>query len=105
GDIPLDRPLGEMSGGQKTRAGLAALLITKPDLLVLDEPTNHLDQDALRWLEAFLRDYPGAMLIASHDRAFLDATATSILFIDDVKRSVSAYAGNYSDFISQKRHE
>ena len=105
GDLPMERPLGEMSGGQKTRAGLAALLITRPDLLVLDEPTNNLDQDALGWLSAFLRDYHGAMLIVSHDRAFLDEVATSILFIDDDKLAVSRYAGNYSSFIEQKRHE
>lgn len=105
GDLPMDRPLGEMSGGQKTRAGLAALLVTRPDLLVLDEPTNHLDQDALQWLAAFLRDYQGAMLVVSHDRAFLDEIATSILFVDDENRSVSRYAGNYSDFIARKRHE
>jgi ATP-binding cassette subfamily F protein 3 len=104
-DMAMDRPLTALSGGQKTRAGLAALLIVRPDLLILDEPTNHLDQDALQWLASFLVDYAGAMLIVSHDRAFLDTIATTILALDDHERSLTEYAGNYSDFIAAKRHE
>lgn len=104
-DVPMSRPLGGLSGGQKTRAGLAALLITRPDILILDEPTNHLDQEALRWLGEFLCSYPGAMLIVSHDRAFLDRVATIILALDDEKKTVTAYAGNFSDFIAARRHE
>lgn len=103
--IPHDRPLASLSGGQKTRAGLAALLVTRPDLLVLDEPTNHLDAEALEWLASHLRSWPGAMLVVSHDRAFLDGVATSILAIDDLARTVSAYPGNYSAFIAQKQRE
>jgi ATP-binding cassette, subfamily F, member 3 len=104
-DIPMERPLASLSGGQKTRAGLAALLITRPDLLVLDEPTNHLDADALEWLASFLKGYTGAMVIVSHDRAFLDEIATEILFIDMDSRSVAIYPGNYTDFLATKRHE
>ncbi len=104
-DIPHHRPLASLSGGQKTRAGLAALLVTRPDVLVLDEPTNHLDADALDWLASYLRSWPGAMLIVSHDRAFLDGVATSILAIDDIAKSVTPYTGNYSDFIAAKQRE
>lgn len=105
GGIRMDRPLASLSGGQKTRAGLAALLITRPDLLLLDEPTNHLDVDALDWLAEFLQEYPGAMVIVSHDRAFLDELVTEILFIDTDRRSVTTYAGNYSDFLAARRQE
>lgn len=104
-DVPHERPLASLSGGQKTRAGLAALLLNRPDLLVLDEPTNHLDAEALGWLAAYLRQWPGAMLVVSHDRAFLDGVVTSILAIDDVGKSVAVYAGNYSDFIATKQRE
>ncbi len=104
-DIPHGRSLSSLSGGQKTRAGLAALLVTSPDLLVLDEPTNHLDAAALDWLASYLSSWSGAMLIVSHDRAFLDSVATSILAIDDITKSVAAYSGNYSDFIAAKQRE
>jgi ATP-binding cassette, subfamily F, member 3 len=104
-DVPMERTLASLSGGQKTRAGLAALLITRPDLLVLDEPTNHLDADALEWLASFLKGYTGAMVIVSHDRAFLDAIATEILFIDRDSCSATLYPGNYSHFLATKRHE
>ena len=83
-DVDQDRPVRALSGGQKTRLGLARLLLTEPDLLLLDEPTNHLDISALAWLEEYLADYPGAVLIISHDRAFLDRTVTRILALDDV---------------------
>lgn len=104
-DVQMDRPLSTLSGGQKTRAGLAGLLVTRPDILMLDEPTNHLDADALAWLSSFLADYPGAMLIVSHDRAFLDEVATAILALDDREKTVTRYAGNYSDFIAAREHE
>ena len=104
-DVQMDRQLSTLSGGQKTRAGLAGLLVTRPDILVLDEPTNHLDEDALAWLSTFLKDYAGAMLIVSHDRAFLDDVATAILALDDREKAVTRYAGNYSDFIAAKEHE
>jgi ATP-binding cassette, subfamily F, member 3 len=104
-DVQMDRPLSTLSGGQKTRAGLAGLLVTRPDILMLDEPTNHLDADALAWLSSFLADYPGAILIVSHDRAFLDDVATAILALDDREKTITRYAGNYSDFIAAREHE
>ena len=105
GTVGYDRAVNELSGGQKTRAGLAALLASRPDLLILDEPTNHLDSSALDWLRDFLADYQGAFVIVSHDRSFLDETVTDILAIDPRAKSVRAYAGNYSDYTSQRQHE
>jgi ATP-binding cassette subfamily F protein 3 len=102
-DLPFTTPLAYLSGGQKTRAGLAALLGSKPSLLLLDEPSNHLDLDALGWLAQFLTGYPGAALIVSHDRAFLDTTITGILELDDRSHSITAYAGTYSDYRAAKQ--
>ncbi|MBA2776291.1 MAG: ABC-F family ATP-binding cassette domain-containing protein [Chloroflexia bacterium] len=103
-EIAMDTPLRQLSGGQKTRAGLAALLASRPDLLLLDEPTNHLDIDALDWLEQFLLAYPGAIVIVSHDRGFLDTVVTRILEIDPNTRSVAPFAGTFSDYASARRH-
>ncbi len=97
-DIPRHMPVAHLSGGQKTRLSLAGLLVRQPALLLLDEPTNHLDIDALTWLEAWLRDYEGAALVASHDRAFLDATTTRTLVIDPVQHTLRDFAGNYSAY-------
>lgn len=105
GEIALEREVAELSGGQKTRAGLAALLASRPDLLVLDEPTNHLDASALQWLQQFLFEYQGAFVIVSHDRAFLDATINEIVAIDPRTTSVRTYAGNYSDYIRTRDQE
>lgn len=98
--LDLSRPASTLSGGEKTRAGLAALLARKPDLLLLDEPTNHLDPDALDWLEKFVLDYPGAIVLVSHDRAFLDGVATEIFELDEAKLTI--YHGNYSAFLRAK---
>ena len=98
-------PVGRLSGGQKTRLGLAALLLSEPDLLLLDEPTNHLDVDALEWLENFLTSYPRAVLLVSHDRVLLDATVSRILYLDPETRSIHSYTGGYSDFADARAHE
>jgi ATP-binding cassette subfamily F protein 3 len=100
-----DTPVDILSGGQKTRLGLARLLLERPQLLLLDEPTNHLDIRALEWLEQFLGNYEGAILIVSHDRTFLDCTVSTILELDPVTHAVSAYPGNYTSYIETKQHE
>jgi ATP-binding cassette subfamily F protein 3 len=97
-DVEQTRPVRGLSGGQKTRLGLARLLLSEPDLMVLDEPTNHLDITALAWLEELLSDYNGAILLVSHDRAFLDRTVTSVLALDDVTHTLREYAGTYTDY-------
>lgn len=94
------KDVSKLSGGQKTRVALGKLLLTKPDIILLDEPTNHLDLDSIRWLETYLLNYPGAVLIVSHDRYFLDRIVTKIIEIDN--GNVSVFAGNYSDY-SQKK--
>jgi ATP-binding cassette subfamily F protein 3 len=95
-----DKPIQSLSGGQKTRLALAKLLLTKPDLLILDEPTNHLDIDTLSWLERYLQGYPGAILIVSHDRYFLDQVVN---FVYEVSRhKVKRFVGNYSSYLDEK---
>ncbi|WP_075620412.1 ABC-F family ATP-binding cassette domain-containing protein [Paenisporosarcina indica] len=95
-----DKPIQSLSGGQKTRLALAKLLLTKPDLLILDEPTNHLDIDTLSWLERYLQGYPGAILIVSHDRYFLDQVVN---FVYEVSRhKVKRFVGNYSAYLDEK---
>jgi macrolide transport system ATP-binding/permease protein len=102
GAIAGDRPVASLSGGEKARVGLAALLLQAPDLLLLDEPTNHLDFAALEWLEAFLQDFDGALLVVSHDRVFLNRTVQAIVEIDESSRAAKLYGGNY-DFFAQEK--
>ena len=90
------RPVNQLSGGQKTRALLAKLMLQEPGLLLLDEPTNHLDIEAVEWLEAALADFPGALVVAAHDRYFLDAVAQTVWEMDRGK--VETYSGNYSQY-------
>ncbi len=104
-DIPRELPVDRLSGGQKTRLGLAGLLIQQPQLLLLDEPTNHLDIDALDWLETWLNTYAGAVLIVSHDRAFLDATTTRTLVIDPETHTLRDFPGNYSFYVETVARE
>jgi ATP-binding cassette subfamily F protein 3 len=99
---PLDTPVKILSGGQKTRLALAGVLIAEPQLLILDEPTNHLDLDMLEWLENWMNGYPGAALIVSHDRTFLDRTVTGVLELDPQTHSTRSFSGNYSDYLEQK---
>ena len=89
-----------LSGGEKTKVGLATLLLQEPDLLLLDEPTNHLDLNAIEWLEGFLTEYEGAVLVVSHDRYFLDRTITKVLDLEGGELNV--YHGNYSHFVEEK---
>lgn len=101
----LDTPIGHLSGGQKTRLGLASLLVNNPQLLILDEPTNHLDIRALEWLEDWLLNFDGGVLIVSHDRTFLDATVTSIVALDDQTHTAKIYHGNYRDYAHTVKSE
>ena len=103
--LPRETPIGHLSGGQKTRLALAGVLLDDPQLLLLDEPTNHLDVDMLRWLEGWLANFRGAVLVVSHDRAFLDRCVSRILELDPAAHKVNAYAGNYSDYLDQKEAE
>lgn len=98
-----NREIACFSGGEKTRASLARLLVREPDLLLLDEPTNHLDLDALDWLENFLRNYRGAVLVISHDRYFLDQVTTRTLELNH--HQLKSYNGNYSRYIDLKTEQ
>lgn len=95
-----DKKIATLSGGQKTRVALGRLLLLKPDLIILDEPTNHLDLNSITWLETYLLNYKGAVLIVSHDRYFLDRIAGKIIEIDNTK--CTSFTGNYSDYAVKK---
>ena len=94
------RQIQTLSGGQKTRVALGKLLLLKPDLILLDEPTNHLDMDSIAWLETYLMNYKGAVLVVSHDRYFLDRIVTKIVEIDLAETTV--FSGNYTDYAAKK---
>lgn len=93
-------PINTLSGGQKTRVALGRLLLSKPDLILLDEPTNHLDMNSIAWLETFLLNYPGAVIIVAHDRYFLDKIVSKVVEIDHHKSIV--FLGNYTQFAAKK---
>ena len=99
-DYDYNTPIMELSGGQKTRLALGKLLLQKPKLLILDEPTNHLDIDTLSWLENYLVSYPGAIVIVSHDRYFLDKTVSIVYEI--ARHKTSKYHGSYSKYLEKK---
>lgn len=95
------KQVGSLSGGEKTRLALVKLLLKKPGLLLLDEPTNYLDLDTLDWLESFLKNYPGAILVVSHDQYFLDNLATEIFELNFGK--LTSFPGNYSAYVKQRK--
>ena len=96
-----DKVCDHLSGGQKTRVALGKILLQKPDLIILDEPTNHLDIASIEWLENYLRNYRGAVLLVSHDRYFLDRVVTKVFAIED--GSIRTYSGNYSAFSEKQK--
>lgn len=100
GRADLERNASQLSGGELNRLNLAKLLLSAPNLLLLDEPTNHLDIAAVKWLEEFLRDYPHAFMVVSHDRYFLDSTVHRIVEIQN--RSLEEYTGNYTRFVQER---
>ncbi|MBM7700513.1 ATP-binding cassette domain-containing protein [Kurthia huakuii] len=95
-----DQPINALSGGQRTRLALAKLLLSKPELLILDEPTNHLDIETLSWLESYLKNYDGAILIVSHDRYFLDQVVSIVYEVS--RHHVTKFTGNYSNYLDEK---
>lgn len=104
-DLATDRTVARMSGGQRARLALAALLIRRPRALLLDEPTNHLDDTALEFLEGYLRDLPGSVVLASHDRVFLDAVCTGLVDLDPAVDGPVFYGGAYSYYLREKQIE
>jgi ATP-binding cassette subfamily F protein 3 len=103
--LPGSLPVSALSSGQKTRLGLAGLLLSNPQLLLLDEPTNHLDFNILEWLEDWILKSRAAVLLVSHDRVFLDRTVTTILELDEKSHTLKAYPGNYTAYLEAKEAE
>jgi ATP-binding cassette subfamily F protein uup len=101
--LPLHDPVEQLSGGQKKRVALARALVVDPELMLLDEPTNHLDIESIEWLEQLLRDFTGALLFVTHDRAFLDAVATGVLELD--RGLLTAYPGSFSVYQGRKAQQ
>ena len=98
-----DKPINILSGGQKSRVMLAKLLLEQADILLLDEPTNHLDIEAISWLEKYIKDFKGAVIIISHDRYFLDNTVSRIFLMENT--SLKSYNGNYTEFMKKRKNE
>jgi ATP-binding cassette, subfamily F, member 3 len=103
--VPLSMPVATLSGGQKTRLGLAKVLLGAPNLLLLDEPTNHLDLPMLNWLEDWLSSFKGAVLLVSHDRVFLDRSINRVVYLDPQTRTTRGYVGNYTAYLEQSLAE
>jgi ATPase subunit of ABC transporter with duplicated ATPase domains len=97
-----DQPLASLSGGEQARLALARLLLSDPDILVLDEPTSHLDADGARWLAGYLAGFPGAVLVVSHDREFLDRTISRIVELDGISEAPQYYDGGYTEYRAEK---
>lgn len=100
GEDEFDKSVSTLSGGQKTRVALGKLLLKKPDLIILDEPTNHLDLNSIAWLETYLLNYKGAVILVSHDRFFLDRIASKVIEIDQTRATV--FSGNYTAYATKK---
>jgi ATP-binding cassette subfamily F protein 3 len=102
-DLDMDLPVQQLSGGQKTKLAFASVLLERPSALLLDEPTNHLDARGVEWLEGFINQFRGAVLIVSHDRTLLNHTVSRILEVDSNNRNLNEYPGNYDDYVRERQ--